>query len=173
MPGQVIGTSMNAGFPGSFARNGDCVIFPRPVKTAAIPFGSGVILNTDNTVSKFGAACAFANFVGVAAREVKTMTAAYYPQPTIGQYEVGEICDVIERGSVSVVCNVGTPVAGGAVYIRITANGAIPPGVVGGFEYRADDDSGNCILITNAKWTTGFMDANKVSEITLLSRNLP
>lgn len=172
MPGSTIGTSMLAGFPGSFARNSDCIIVNRTVKTAEISFGDGVILNTDNTVDKFGAGCAMTSFLGVAVREVKSFT-TFDPAPTTGSYLVGQPCDVIERGSVAVKCCVGTPVAGGAVYIRITANSGIEGATVGGFEYRSDDDSGKCISITNAKWTTGYMDANNIAEITLLSRNLP
>lgn len=172
MPGTVIGTAMNCGFPGTYARNADCIISNRVVKSATITFGDGVILNTDNTVDKFGAGCAMASFLGVAVRTVKSFT-TFDPAPTEGSYLVGQPCDVIERGSVSVKCCVGTPVAGGAVYLRITANSGIVGATVGGFEYRADDDSGKCILITNAKWTTGYMDANNICELTLLTRNLP
>lgn len=172
MPGTTVGISMNAGFLGSFARNADCIINARAVKTAAIAFGKPVILNTDNTVDLFAAGCAAAQFLGVAVREIKSFT-TYSPAPTVGQYEIGQYADILERGSCSVYVNVGTPVAGGAVYIRITANSGIANSAVGGFEYRADDDSGKCILITNAKWATGYMDANRVCELTILSRNLP
>ena len=172
MPGTTIGKAMNAGYPGTFARNSDCIIANRIVKTNTINFGEGVVLNSDNTVDPFAASCAFANFLGVAVREVKSQV-VYLPQPTVGSYLAGQPCDVIERGSVSVKCCVGTPVAGGAVYIRITANSGIVGSAVAGFEYRADDDSGKCILIANARWTTGYMDANGISEITLLTRNLP
>ncbi len=74
MPIGTIGTSMNYGYPGSFARNGDCVIMPRPVKSTdsvGPSFGDPVVLNTDNTYSKFGASGTFATFAGVAVREVK------------------------------------------------------------------------------------------------------
>lgn len=172
MPGTVVGTAMNCGFPGTYARNADCIISSRKVKTAVIGFGKGVILNTDNTVDVFGAGCAMASFLGVAVREIKSFT-TFYPSPTQSEYAIGDICDVIERGSVTVKCCVGTPTAGGAVYLRITANVGIAGSEVGGFEFRADDDSGKCILITNAKWTTGYMDANNICELTLLTRNLP
>jgi len=170
MPGQAIGTSMLYGYPGSFARNGDCVIRNRIVKTTAPAFGDPVVLNTDGTVTKFGAAGTAATFDGVAVREVM-QNAAYLP--AIGTYAVGQPCDVIQRGSVSVICNVGTPTAGGAVYIRVTANAGIPAGVVGGFEFRSDTDDDKCLLITNAKWTNGLIDANKVAELTILSRLNP
>jgi hypothetical protein len=168
---------MLAGFPGTFARNGDCIITNRiryASDTGTLAFGDPVLLRSDNTFTKMQAGGTMAAFAGVAVREVKQFTTSFTAQSN-GSYAPGDPTDVIERGPVSVVCNVGTPVAGGAVYVRITANGAIPAGVVGGFEYRTDDDDddGKCILITNAKWATGLIDANKVAELTLLSRNLP
>lgn len=170
MAGSVIGTSMNYGYPGTFARNGDCIIANRIVKSTSDPiaFGEAVILNPDNTVSRFGAAGTAATFDGIAVREVKQNTSY---TPANGSYTAGQPCDVIQRGSVSVACNVGTPTAGGKVYVRITANAGIPAGVVGGFEAAAD--GANTLEITNAKWATGLKDANNVSELTILSRNLP
>ncbi len=171
MPIGSIGTSMNYGYPGSFARNGDCVIMPRPVKsTDAVgpSFGDPVVLNTDNTYSKFGAAGTLALFAGVAVREVKQ--ASVYAA-TGGVYAPGTSCDVLERGNISVVCNVGTPTSGGAVYIRTVANGAIPAGIVGGFEAAADGT--NSILMTNCNWATGLKDANNLSELCIKNRNNP
>lgn len=168
MPGSAIGTQMLIGFPGTYARSGDCVISAKTAKTTAPSFGDPVILNTDNTVTKGGATLAMTNFLGVAVREVKTPS-AWPPSSSVGAYAVGDLVDVIERGSVAVVCNVGTPTSGGKVYVRVTANGGVPAGVVGGFEASAD--GGNTVEITNAKWTTGSMDANNVAEITLIGRN--
>ncbi|RKN75009.1 structural cement protein Gp24 [Paenibacillus ginsengarvi] len=172
MPGATIGTSFNLGYAGNVSRSQDAVIVNRLVKSnsADIAFGDPVILNSDNTYSKFGASGTAAAFAGVAAREVKQST-SYLSQATGSAYKPNEPCDVIERGSVTVVCTVGTPTAGGDVYVRVTANGSIPDGVVGGFEAAAD--STNTIKLTNAKWKTGKIDANKVAEITLLTRNQP
>jgi hypothetical protein len=178
MPGKVIGTEMFVGFPGSFARNGDCVIAARTVlatDSEGPAFGAAVVLNADNTVSDWAVyeasgTTSLAKFEGVAVREVKTPL-TYYPSPTTNGYQPGLPCDVITRGSVCVKCAVGTPTAGGAVYIRRVLNGGIPLGLVGSFE--ADADGGNSIEITTARWTTGKMDANRVAEITLLTRNNP
>ncbi|GAB6170557.1 hypothetical protein JCM15765_03840 [Paradesulfitobacterium aromaticivorans] len=171
MPGQAIGIAMNLGYPGSFARNGDCIIMNRLVKAtdAAGPaFGDPAVLNTDNTYSKFGAANVSADLAGIAVREVK-QTADYYS--SAGVYNPGEPCDVIERGNVAVLCNVGTPTAGGKVYVRITANVAIPAGVVGGLEAAADGV--NTLELTNCKWATGKIDSNNVAELSILTRNKP
>ena len=171
MPIGAIGTSMNYGYPGSFARNGDCIVMARPIKSTdsvGPSFGDPVILNADNTYSKFGADGTLAKFAGIAVREVKQ--ASVYTA-TGGVYAPGTSCDVIERGNVSVVCNVGTPTSGGAVYVRVVANESIPAGIVGGLEAAAD--STNTIALTNCKWATGLKDANGVTELCIVNRNNP
>lgn len=186
MPGKAIGIQMNVGFPGTFARNADCIIASRMVKNvtgdSGPSFGDPCVLNTDNTyqsVADFIAAGRTAGsftaalFAGVAAREVKTYQSYSANMPQIGGYAINQLADVIERGTVAVVCNVGSPTAGGAVYVRITANSGVAGSVVGGFEFRADDDSGKCILLTNCKWATGLIDSNKVAELAILTRNMP
>jgi len=173
MPGKAIGISMLNGYPGSFARNADCIIRNRPVlgtDTDSIAFGDPVILNSGGTYSKFGATGTAALFAGVAVREVQQATS--YTDQSAGAYAPGSPCDVLSRGSVSVICRVGTPVDGGAVYARVTENTGIAGSVVGGFEYRADTDSDKCILLTNCKWASG-KDANGVAELALLTRNNP
>ena len=169
MAGSAIGKSLNFGYPGNISRSADAIIsnrIVRPTDTENINFGDPVVLNPDNTVSAFGATGTAETFLGIAVREVKQATDYFATQ---GSYKPGQPCDVAERGTLTVTCNVGTPTAGGPVYVRIAANAAIPNGVVGGFEAAAD--GANTVQITNAKWKTGKLDANKVAEVTLLSRN--
>ncbi|MCM3141667.1 hypothetical protein [Brevibacillus sp. MER 51] len=171
MPGKVIGKSLNLGYPGSVSRSADAIITSRLVDetdTEDIKFGEAVVLNSNNTYSKFDATGTAVAFAGVAVREVKQTTDYFTSQ---GSYKPGQPCDVIERGSVTVVCNAGTPTAGGDVYVRIAVNAAIPTGVVGGFEAAADGT--NTVKLTGVKWKTGKIDPNKVAEITILSRNNP
>lgn len=172
MSGGVIGKSLNFGYPGNVSRSAGAIIANRIVNLAgavSINFGDPVILNADNTFSKFAATGTLAKFAGIAVREVKQATS--YANNAVGSYAPGDPCDVLEQGSATVLCSVGTPTAGGAVYIRTVLNGAIPLGVVGGYEAAAD--GANSILITNAKWTTGKIDANLVAEVTILGRNNP
>jgi hypothetical protein len=169
MPGTTVGKSMNLGYPGNISRSADAIIenrIVRPADVANINFGDPVILNSDNTYSAFGAAGTAATFAGIAVREVKQTTDYINSQ---GYYTPGQPCDVAHRGSLTVKCNVGTPSAGGSVYVRTVANGAIPAGVVGGFEAAADGT--NSIKLNNVQWRTGKIDANKVAEVTILSRN--
>lgn len=172
MPGTAIGRSLNYGYPGTVSRSIDAIISNRPLRlsdTASANFGDPVVLNSDNTYSFFGSTGTAATFAGVAVREVKQSTS--YLTNAMGTYSPGQPMDVLERGACIVTCSVGTPTANGNVYIRTVLNGAIPAGVVGGYEAAADGS--NSILITNARWTTGKMDVNKSAEITMILRNTP
>lgn len=167
MPGTVIGKVMNVGYPGSFSKNGDFIASPRPVKTAALKFGAVTMLNTDNTYSPATASFAMTTFAGIALREVQQ--ASSYTSQSAGEYAVGAVADVIERGSVVVTCVDGTPTAGGLVYV-CTVAGTVA--AVGDITANASNaSSGTTVQITNARFTTGVKDANNCAEITLLGRN--
>jgi hypothetical protein len=168
MPGSSIGITFNVGYPGSFARNADCIILNRGVRSADtinVNFGDPVVLNSDNSVSKFGASNTAAQFSGVAIREVKQAQDYYNPA---GYYKPGTPSDVLTRGGICVTINNGTPTAGGAVYVRTVAGTLATP--VGGFEAAVASDGGSTILLTNTVFTTGSMDSNNIAEITILSR---
>lgn len=170
MAGKVIGIQMNYGFPGNYARTPDDIVMSRKVAgTAEIPFGAAVVLNTDNTYQLVGTGFTADKFAGVALRIVKQ--AVSYNDQNETTYKVGEAASVIERGQVTVACNVGTPTAGGDVYVRITANASVTNGVVGGFEASAD--GANTVKLTNVKWATGKVDANGIAEIAILTRVNP
>lgn len=162
MPGRVIGKEMPMGYPGSYARTPDCIIMNRIAKDE-IAFGAPVVLNADNTYSAFAATNTAAQFGGVAVREVK-QTTKYLDQNAVA-YEAGAQCDVLERGNIIVRCGKGTPTAGGKVYIRKAANATYPDAKVGDFEAEADGN--NTVELTNAYWTTGRIDADKVAELTI------
>lgn len=111
-----------------------------------------------------------ATLAGVAVREVKT-DLSYPITPGaggIGYYAPGDMCEVLQEGSICVVVNVGTPSATGPVFARIAVNGAIPAGLLGDIE--AAPDGSNTIQLDNAQWRTGVLDGNNVAELTLLSR---
>ncbi|MDO5829430.1 MAG: hypothetical protein Q4Q25_04685 [Methanocorpusculum sp.] len=171
MAGKVIGKSMNYGYAGNYARTPDDIVADRKlaVDSAAIPFGNAVALKADNTYTAVDENFTATAFAGIALRTVKQATS--YQNQNIVEYQPGEMMSALERGAATVVCNVGTPTAGGPVFIRIKANAAVPNGVVGGFEAQAD--AGNTVQLPNAKWTNGYVDANKVAEVTLLTRVNP
>ncbi len=168
MSGKAIGISMNYGFPGTYARTPDDIVTSRQLKEGSddVPFGMALCANGDNTYSPVRADFTAAKFGGVALRVVKQATA--YDDQTATAYHAKDLVNAINRGAVVVTCNHGTPTAGGSVYVRIKANSSIPAGVVGGFE--AEADSTNTVQLTNVQWTNGYVDANGVAEITILTR---
>ena len=156
--GTAIGVAMDLGYPGSFSRNGDCVISNRPVDlnaTESIAFGDLVALNPDNTVTKLPAGQSNTDLLlGIAVREVKQFQEVGQDH---GDYKAGEPCDVLERGSVTIICETGTPTAGGKVYF-VPATAAISAAAAGNVE------------IPNMRFTTGKRDNNNIVELTVLTR---
>jgi hypothetical protein len=153
--GQVIPvTGPVLGFPGTISRVGERVVASREyVPTTSsnnLNFGDPAVLIENSTggywdsVADFVAASAAnialvaAQFAGGAVREVQTQLT--YPagqQPGIlqvGYYAANTMADVLERGSMTVLLAVGTPVAGGQIYTRVVANGAVPNSYVGDWE---------------------------------------
>lgn len=162
---QVIGTALTAGFAGSYARQPDMIVNTRPAGgSAAIPFGAPLVYS-EGTVVQMGASATAAQFVGVAGREIKSSLT--YLEQTPGEYAPGDAVSVFQRGSIQVYCQRGTPALGGAVYVRITANGSYESAVVGGFE--AEADSSNTVQLTNCQWG-GAPDANGIAELVILTR---
>lgn len=167
MPGTTIGKSLTFGYPGQIARNSGHIVRTHPVKQGAgnIYFGDPVIIDTDGYAVKMGAGAAANDFAGVLARRVQQAT--IYPDQSAVSCAPGDAADVMEIGAITVECHVGAPKVGGAVYVRIAYNAAVPAGVVGGFEAMAD--GANTVQLTNCKWGTGA-DADGVAELVILTR---
>lgn len=165
MPGKVIGTSMNVGYPGTQSRQADAIIQNR-VADGAIAFGLAVKLTADNKWKQIATGDAATDVAGIAVREV-VQANVYNPQSN-PDYLNGTPADVMVRGNCIVKCQKGTPTAGSAVYVRITADDTHPEYLVGGFE--AADDGVKTVQITNIEWTTGVMDSNLACEVTVKTR---
>lgn len=162
---QVIGTTMTAGFAGSYARQPDMIVNTRPAGgSAVIPFGAPLVYS-DDAVVQMGASATADQFVGVAGREIKSSLS--YLEQSPGQYNPGDPVSVFQRGSIQVKCQRGTPALGGAVYVRITYNSSYSTAQVGGFE--AEADSSNTVQLTNCQWG-GAPDANGIAELVILTR---
>lgn len=165
MPGKVIGTMMNFGYAGTQSRQADAIIQNR-VADGNIPFGLAVKLTAQNKWKLVATGDTAAAVAGIAVREV-IQANTYNPQSN-PDYLSGDPCDVMTRGNVVVKCQRGTPTAGGAVYVRITANATYANAVVGGFE--AEADAANTVQVTNIEWTTGLVDSNGMAEVTIKTR---
>lgn len=188
MPGTVIGKSLNLGYAGKVSRNPGNMIGARMVKSILdgngletqpnIKFGDAVVLNTDNTYSKFGAtgtgvsAATAANFAGIAVSEVLQMV-TYGNVSGYGEYQPTHACDVLQIGSATVVCNEGTPTAGGKVYIVTVKASADAESEVGQLIASATPagTGATAVELPNVRWTTGKLDANKIAEITILTKS--
>ena len=189
MPGTVIGKRLNLGYAGKVSRNGLKEIGARFVKSilngsavetlSEIAFGGPVVLNTDNTVSKWGdtgsgvATPVVANFAGFAVAEVKQVLV--YGTNIGGSYSPLQMCDVIQKGSITTFVKdyaTHAPVAGGQVYI-CSAHGTST--LVVGDLYATATPTGvgdaTILALTGVKFTTGKVDANGITEVTLVSQS--
>lgn len=180
MTGSVIQLTMNFGWPGSYSRMPDDIVMNKPVKSDSenIPFGTAVILNSDNTYSAGGATLTAANFAGIAVREVK-QGITYATQGVIdeqGAYRPKDPCDVLLRGNTVIKMGVGksvpvAPAAGAQVLYRIALDAdAAPNAKIGDFEAGVAE-AGKTIALPNMVFTTGEVDGNGVVEVTLKTRN--
>lgn len=177
-------TGLNLGFPGTPSRLGERVITSRSyfaTATVNASFGDPLVIDTSTdtyrSVADFIAASGTftaALLAAVAVREVKTnlqyISLGNGSPNSFGDYAPNDMVGGWERGSISVLCRVGTPVSQGIVYVRIALNGAFPAGVIGGFEAAADGSNTVALPITNVRWRTSQIDGNSVAEITLLNR---
>jgi hypothetical protein len=163
--GKTIGKSLNYGFVGSYARTPDCITVTRPNTSGAnIRLGSALMYDATGGVIPVDGTFTAEKFVGIASRETKTIL-EYLDQNAGMEYPPNDAVSVFQRGSITIACKVGTPVVGGAVYVRIVAGAGT---AIGDFETVAD--GANSVLLNNAQWGGG-KDANGVSEIVLLTRN--
>jgi len=163
--GKTIGKSLNFGFAGNYARTPDSIITTRPNTSGGnILLGTVLVNGADGGVKPSDNTFTAAAFVGIASRETKTML-SYLDQDSGAEYAPDEAVSVFQRGSISVLCKVGTPVVGGGVYVRIVADNGKAVG-----DLEAVADGTNNVLLTNAQWGGG-VDANGVAELVLLTRN--
>ena len=147
----------NIGFQGTVSRFGERVIVAREfvptTTTNNLNFGDPAVVIQNNSggyhdsVADFVATVAnigllAAQFAGMAVREVKTMLT--YPAgqtpgiSLVGYYSNGQMAEVLERGSATVLITVSnSPVAGSQLYTRVVLNSAIPAGVLGDWEVGA------------------------------------
>lgn len=166
---QRIGKEMNHGYAGSYARQPDMIVNTRPAGgTEPFVFGTPLKYDASGAVIPMGAGATAAEFVGVAAREIKS--SLNYLDQGAGAYAPAEAVPVFQRGAISVKCNVGAPALGGPVYVRVTANASVPTGVVGGFEAVADATAANTVQLTNCQWA-GPADVNGIAELRILTMN--
>lgn len=166
---QNIGTAMPHGQAGSYARQPEMIVGTKPLGgTKAVAFGTPLEYDEKGNVVAMGATSTAADFVGIAAREVKS--ALTYLEQGTGVYAPHEPVSVFQRGCINVNCQKGTPKAGGKVYLRTAANESYPTAAVGGLEAEEDKNgsTSNTVELTNCQWA-GPKDANGIAELRILT----
>ena len=164
---QTIGAGMPHGFAGSYARQPDMIVGTRPAGgTEQLVFGVPLKYDGNGKVVLMGAGSTAGDFVGVASREIKS--SLNYLDQGVGGYAPGEAVGVFQRGCINVKCQNGTPELGAPVYVRVTADAAIPTAAVGGFEAVAATTAADSVLLENCQWA-GPADANGIAEIRIMT----
>lgn len=163
MPGKVIGTSLNHGFPGTIAMQPDQIVGLGAVKTGEeISFGVPVTQGEDGIIANITENDT--DIAGIAVRQVKSVY-DYSNQNGIGTYREKEPISILERGAIAVICAYGTPKIGSKVYLRIAAGTGGT--VIGTLE--ATEETGKNSLIPDCVWGSG-KDSNNVALLVIKTR---
>lgn len=160
MAGKAIGVSLPLGYRGNVARTPDVIIGAfNNVGDTNIPYGAPVVYDaaskgvravksTDADATKL---------VGIAVRHIGQPKA---DSPAGWYYAPGQTVDVMLRGTICIETKAQTGIAGkGQVYVD-PADG----------EFTSV--STNTLAMPNTVFATGVYDANKISEVTILSRSI-
>jgi len=167
MSGKTIGKSLNYGYAGNYARQPDMIIgsFVVSEESRNIKFGEAVFLLNNGDVGAFEIGGTEETFVGVASSETKS---TFDYRSMEGSYAPQQMASVMQRGAISVLCNVGNPKIGGKVYVRVNENESLSGSVIGGFE--ANPDGENTIELKNCVWRTD-KDSNSIAELFMRTIN--
>lgn len=168
MPGSVIPvTGLILGPIGSISQTDFPLISPRLLRladTLNLGYGDPFVLNLDNTYSSvaqfiLGGGTLDGDMpIGIAKDDVRTNP--YYPigggtSMPAGVYVPGTEVNGLTRGTINAQIRNGTPAgAQSPVFIRTALNGAVPLGVVGGFEATPDGTLAAVALAGNTGNTT-------------------
>ena len=159
--GKVIST-FSRGWAGAVSRSKDDVIISlKNADSAPIPFGAPVFIrvNDQGGINFNAETTGYDTFVGFAVRVADKTPPTQ--QAFSGQYEPGDIVEVLTRGSITLPIATSYSRAGDKLYIRkADAKLTITPG-----------SEGTSIQIENAV-LRGTRDAAGFSEVTLLERRM-
>lgn len=181
MPGKVWGrnngTDSSFGWAGNYARQSDMIIYTRPNKGSTdIVFGAPVMIAANpgyrgtnvGAVQNIDATFTTADqFSGFAAAEWKAPTGiTLFDQDSTsdgsgGRYVTDEPVPVFQRGSISVICQEGTPEVNGIVYVRNVAGG--PGEEIGNITTTATD----AVALPYVRFNTQ-KDENNVVEVRII-----
>ena len=150
-----------AGFPGDVTRPGEAGIAPIFLTATNPPTEYGVPVKiVANQAAKIAAGDTAASFYGVLTRIAPSESGGLSQAFGDGVPSTSHFQGIIVKGYVAVKCAQGTPIRGGAVYMRVTAATGKNVG-----DFEAVADGANSVLLPGVIWATSYTDANNIAEI--------
>lgn len=163
MAGTAILYSAPAGVPGDLNDILNTVVESWILDPVLTPTDFGVPVKVvDGKIAKIEAGDTAADFYGILSRSVPTMSASLTVDLNTSTPNPNTVSGVVVGGPgyVLVKCTIGTPVKGGAVYMRVVA--AVGKAVG---DLEADADGTDNVLLTNVIWAVAGKDSNNVSAV--------
>lgn len=124
-----------------------------------LAFGAPVKL-VSGKAEPFEVGSTAASFYGVITRVAPSIGGNTAQTFTDSTPNTASIQGVAVRGYLNVVCTIGTPVRGGAVYVRVVAASGK---AIGDFEATADGS--NNVALTNVVWAVDGKDGDNITEL--------
>jgi hypothetical protein len=151
----------SSGVAGDITRPDNTVVESGLLNAAKAPasFGAPVKL-VSGKFEKVEASDAATVFAGIISRLAPSIAGDLAQAFGTGVPNGTAVQGVVVKGYVNVVCAVGTPVRGGQVFMRITADTGK---AVGDLETAAD--TAKCVALTGVTWAVDGKDASNVTEI--------
>lgn len=150
-----------SGVAGDITRQLDTTVESGLLNAAKAPtkFGAPVKI-VSGLFEKIEASDAATVFAGIISRSVPSIAGDTAQSFGTGTPNTTSVQGIVVKGYVNVTCTQGTPVRGGQVFMRITADTGK---AVGDLETAAD--SGKCVALTGVTWAVDGKDAGNVAEI--------
>lgn len=156
-----------AGIAGAITRVDDSTVEPGYIAAANGPTLFGQPVKVEAGTGKFllmGLTSVAGDFYGILIREVPSISGGSPTAQTFADGTPNPLAfhGVLVKGYCNVICGTGTPVRGGAVYVRIVDGGVGKP--VGSYEATAD--GANSVLVPELSWAINGREATtNIAEI--------
>ena len=152
---------VSSGVAGDVTRPDDTVVESGLLNAAKAPAAFGAPVKVVN--GKFEAIQASDTadvFYGILSRVAPSIAGDLVQTYAGGTPNAASVQGIVVKGYVNVVCTQGTPVRGGAVYMRVTAATGKAVG-----DLEATADGVNNVALTGVTWAVDGKDASNVTEI--------
>lgn len=150
-----------SGVAGDITRQQDTIVESGLLNASAAPaaFGAPVKI-VSGKFEKIASGDDAADFAGVLSRIAPSIAGDMSQTFASATPNAESVQGIVVKGYMNVKCAVGTPVRGGAVYMRVVA---ATGKAIGDFEATAD--STNSVALTGVTWAVDGKDADSVAEI--------